>query len=175
VSGHEVSCESQSPAAYEESLRALASELAQELSDDGWQVASGRFKGHASDPGPCSIEFSHPLSTGFGWGLGRELKPLSSVREGVRQMLATEREFAVIRQAPRPAAHPELLKMLRVVAFAYQWPPATLDQVAEAVVGGRALDVEEGAWLVFAGPEVWGPTPEWVDQQWRRQRSQSAG
>jgi hypothetical protein len=123
---------------------------AQELSEDGWQVTSARFKGNASDAGPLSIEFSHPLSTGFGYGLGRQPNPFSSVREGLKDMLASERAFTVIRQAPRPAAHPELLKMLRVVAFVYQWPPATLVQVAEAVVGGRALDVEEGAWLVFA-------------------------
>jgi hypothetical protein len=50
VSGYEVSGESHSIAAYEESLRALASELAQELSDDGWQVASGRISNPVEDP-----------------------------------------------------------------------------------------------------------------------------
>jgi hypothetical protein len=94
-------------------------------------------------------------------------RPLAPVRDGLKEFLATEREFAVVRQAPRPLAHPDLLRMLRFVAFAYRWTPSMLARVAEGMAGGRALDVDEAEWLVFAGPEVWGPTPDWVDEQWR--------
>ena len=153
--------------AYEESLHALAQELAAVLAPDRWGVTAGRFLGNANDPGPLGIRFSNPVSSEFHHGLGRKPRELSQVRAELTQTVATEREFSIVHRVPLLVTHPELLSSLRFKAFAYRWTARIMEQVADALVGGRALEPDEADWVVRAGPVIWGPIPDWVDELWR--------
>jgi hypothetical protein len=159
--------EAASLATYEESLRALAQELESNLASQGWRITVERFGRNASDPGPLHFLFSNPLSGDYAYGIGRKQRVLAPLRAELTETIATEREFSVVRRAPGTVAHPELLASLRSIAFAYRWTPPIIDQVAEALVNGRALDLDEAVWLTVAGPVVWGPSLDWVDERWR--------
>jgi hypothetical protein len=146
---------------YGQVLDHVERDLERLLAPDGWNVELLYLGESDSTSGPPSIRFTHPLSMIFDYGLGAAPRGLAEITAELRRFVGSEREFVVVRQAPRAPRHETLLRMLRCSAFAYRWNSSVIQQVAEAMQGGEALDEEEAVWFAYAGAAVWGHPPGW--------------
>ena len=114
------------------------------LVENGWTVTA-----HEVD-GAEALDFDHPLSMSFGFGL----RSNADDSERVRHFLS-RREFEVIQDRPQTMPHEAFLGSLRKMAGSMKWPAHVVPTVARLLGTHELVTEQEADWLESAGA-AWG-------------------
>ena len=122
------------PPSFEQAVQELAKRLVPD-----WTVAVEAAVGDY----PVIVSLTHPVSAGYEWKVTRaelEAEDLATLAA----MISGSPDLAV---PPPLTSNSELLRGLRTVIKAFNWPPEQVSALAGVLEDARMLTTEERSWL----------------------------